>query len=230
LTINIPDVPMVRDWFSTNTDTMHHNDGLIFRPTNSNIIKGFYSFSVIDTALQPTLHVTYLDSNGISQDYYHKIGFSKYVSTVENLITDNNSIYVQNGISYRGLVSFDSIPIPWPASIYRAVLQVTLNASQCSPQNTPFAHDTLYALSVGTNEKSDGMAYGISQRNDSSGYPIYSFEIRQIAIRMLSNASIRKLALSGYLENGSFDLHSLYGAVADKTLKPKIIITYSVQR
>ena len=47
---------------------------------------------------------------------------------------------------------------------------------------------------------------------------------------MLSNASIRKVALSGYTEDESFDLHSLYGAIQNKKIKPKIIITYSVQR
>jgi len=83
---------------------------------------------------------------------------------------------VQNGISYRGLISFDSIPISWPASIHRAVLQVTLNPSQSSAQFNPFAHDTMYALSVGTDQKSDGGAYELSLRNDSSGHSVYSFE------------------------------------------------------
>ena len=84
---------------------------------------------------------------------------------------------------------------------------------------------------MGTNEKSDGITYSLSQRSiDSSGHSIYSFDARQIALRWLSNASIRKVALSGYAESSSFDLHALYGAIPDKKLKPRIIITYSVQR
>lgn len=232
--INILDTTMLRQWFSTNNDTSDLNDGLIFRPTNSNVIKGFYSYNnASDTSLQPTLFVSYIDTNGIPYyDYPLKSSLSEYVATVNqaSLITDNSLIYVQNGISYRGLVSFDSIPIPWPTSIHRAVLQVTLNSSQSSSQFIPFAHDSMFALSVGTNQESDGGAYGTSLRNDSSGYPVYSFEIRSVAIRMLSNASIRKVILSGYIEDGSFDLHSLYGAIPDKKLKPRIIITYSVQR
>jgi hypothetical protein len=233
VTIKILDTTMLREWFSTNTDTTDLNDGLVFRPTNSNIIKGFYSFIASDTSYQPRLSITYEDTNGNSLSASHKIGLSKYISTVNqaSLITDNNLIYVQNGISYRGLVAFDSIPVSWPVSIYRAVLQTTLNGSHSSSQFTPFSQNSLYALSVGTNDKSDGASYGLSQcSTDSSGNPIYSFEIRQLAIRMLSNASIRKVALSGYYESGSFDLHSLYGAISDKKLKPRIIITYSVQR
>ena len=233
LAISISDTTMLRQWFSTNTDTMNLNDGLVFKPTNSNCIKGFSSFTASDTASEPTLYITYRDTNGISQIYSHKIGASQYVSTVNktSLITDNNLMYVQNGISYRGLASFDSLSIPWPALIHRAVLQVSLNSSQSSSQQTPFLFDSLYALSVGADEKSDGGSYGLSQRTiDSSGFSTYSFEIRSVATRMLSNASAKKIALSGYFENGSFDLHALYGAGSSKKLKPKLIITYSVQR
>jgi hypothetical protein len=231
-TISILDTTMLREWFSTNTDTTDLNDGLIFRPTNSNIIKGFYSFNAPDTSYQPVLYVTYEDTNGNTLSYSHKFGYSKYVSTVNPsaLMTDTKLMYVQNGISYRGLVSFDSISTPWPVSVYRAVLQVTLNAPQSSAQFTPFAHDSVYALSVGSDNKSDGGAYGLSQLSiDSSGHSMYSFEIRDLAVRVLNKASVRKVSLSGYSESGSFDLHSFYGAPADTKLKPRLIITYSIQ-
>ena len=236
VTIQILDTTMLREWFSTNTDTTDLNDGLVLRPTNSSSIRGFYSFNASDTAYLPTLYVTYEDSNGNTLSYSHKIGRSEYVSTVDqaSLISDTKFIYIQNGISYRGLVSFDSIPTPWPVSIHRAVLQVTLNASQSSVQLAPFFHDSLYALSVGVNEKSDGMAFALSQQsNDSSGHLMYSFETGgkgEIAARMLSKASVQKILLSGFSESGSFDLHTLYGAFSGIKLKPRLIITYSVQR
>ncbi len=70
ITINILDTTMLREWFSTNTDTVDFNDGIIFRPTNSNVIKGFYSFNTSDTSLQPTLYVSYIDTNGIPYHGY----------------------------------------------------------------------------------------------------------------------------------------------------------------
>jgi hypothetical protein len=235
MTINFTDMTMFREWFSTNTDTVNLNDGLLLRPTNSNIIKGFFSFSASDTSQKPVLYITYLDTNGNTNSYSHKVGMVKYVSTVDqgSLISNPNLVYIQSGIAYRGLVSFDSISKisnNWPVSVYRAVLQVTLNSSQSSSQFTPFYHDSIYALSAGTNGQSDGGAYGVSQRNDSTGIPLYSIEVRNIAIRMLSNASVRKIVLSNYGENSCFDLHTVYGSVSDKKLKPRIIITYSVQR
>jgi hypothetical protein len=205
---------------------MHLNDGLILRPTNSNIIKGFYSFNNSDTAVIPTLSITYLDTNGNAFNYSHKVGFAKYISTLNraSLITDNNLIYVQNGISYRGLVSFDSISkvsSNWPISIFRAVLQVTLQSS------VSVSRDSLYISSVGLTGVADGVAYSVSQRGISGSHPLYSFDARQIAIRWLSNASARKVLLSGYAEGSSFDLFKLYG---NGVYKPRIIITYSLQR
>jgi len=223
--INISDTTMLRKWFSTNNDTLHLNNGIILRPTNSNIIKGFYSFNTADTAHQPTLYVTYKDTNGKAMSYSHKFGYAKYVSSVTNLITDNDLIYIQNGISYQGLVSFDSITIPWPQPIIRAVLQFTSSTSMS------VSHDSLVAFSVGYSGISDGISYAISQcSTDISGHKIYSFEVGgkgQMAARWLSNASIRKVAISGYFESSSFDLYKLYGNGA---LKPRIIITYSIQR
>ena len=236
ISIKILDTTMLRQWFSTNVDTMDLNDGLMLRPTNSNIIKGFYSFNASDTSLMPTLYINYIDTNGNPNSYSHKVGSTRYVSTVnqKSLIADPNLIYVQSGIAYRGLVSFDStskISNNWPVSVSRALLQVTLNPSQSSSTFTPFAYDSMYALSVGTNGQSDGIFSALSQvTTDKAGRSIYSFDIKQIVLRWLSNTSIKEVSLSGYSESSCFDLFTLYGAIQDKSVKPRIIITYSVQR
>jgi hypothetical protein len=226
MTINILDTTMLREWFSTNTDTVHLNDGLILRPTNSNVIRGFHSFTTSDTNLVPMLYITYVDTNGNTYSYAHSVGYCKYVSTVDkaSLITDPNLMYIQNGISYRGLVSFDSltkISNIWPVSVYRAVLQVTLNSSQS------ISRDSLFVLSVNSNGASDGAFYTISERDTSGTHTTYAFEARLLALRWLSNSSVRKAALSGYAENDSFDLFKLYGT---GIYRPRIIITYTVQR
>jgi hypothetical protein len=124
-------------------------------------------------------------------------------------------------------VSFDSISkisSVWPVLIHSAVLQVTSYAA------TTTSSDLLYALSVGSTGVSDGIVYALSTLDTSGGYTKYSFDARQIAIRWLNNASIHKVVLCGYSESTSFDWHSLYGAIPNKNLKPRIIITYSVQR
>jgi hypothetical protein len=239
VTINIPDTTMLREWFSTNTDTLQLNDGIILSPdpSSSNVIRGFYSNYASDTSYQPTLYVNYIGAYG-PNTYVHKLSSSKYVSTIDraSLITDNNLIYVQSGISYRGLISFDRILTTWPVSIHRAVLQLTLNASKSSPQfnpfPTPFLNDSLYALSVKTDSTDDGAFNALSQRStDNFGHVIYSFESAGLANRWLNNSSARKVMLSGYFESGSFDLFTIFSeSASDIKLRPRIIITYSIKR
>jgi hypothetical protein len=238
VTIDIPDTTMLREWFSTNSDTMQLNDGIILSPdpSFSNVIRGFYSYYASDTSYQPTLYVNYDGAYG-PNTYVHKVSSSKYVSSIDraSLITDNNLIYIQSGISYRGLISFDSILTTWPVSIHRALLQVTLDESKSSPQfnffPTPFLHDSVYALSVGTDSISDGSFSALSQRStDNFGRVIYSFESAGLANRWLNNSSARKVALCGYFESSSFDLFTMYSENAEKKLRPRIIITYSIKR
>jgi len=238
VTIDIRDTTMLREWFSTNSDTLHLNDGLILSPdqSSSNVIRGFYSYLASDTSYQPTLYVNYEGSNG-SNTYVHKISGSKYVSTIDraSLMTDPNLVYIQNGISYQGLISFDSLLTKWPVNIYRAVLQVTLNKSKSSPQfnsfPTPFLTDSLYTFSVGTDNISDGSFVSLSQRStDSLGNTVYAFESASLASLWMNNLTARKAAIAGYSEGISFDLFTLYGEASEKNLKPRIIITYSVKR
>lgn len=224
---------IVQEWFSTNSDTANY--GLVFRPTNSNAIKGFYSYYASDTSYIPKLYVSYIDTNGNTGTYTHKISISKYVSKFNSSGLDTNHINVQDGISYRGLISFDSLLTIWPVQIHRAVLQITLDSANCSTQfpfGTPFANNSLYALSVNADGKSDGASFAYSGLStDGSGRSIiYSFEIKQITERWLTNTSIRKVALSGFFESGSFDLFTFYGSGKEKSLKPRIIMTYSIKR
>jgi hypothetical protein len=234
ITIKILDTAMVREWLSTNNDTTDLNHGLVFIPTNSNIIKGFYSFGNSDTSYQPTLYVDYVDSNAVSHTYIHKTGNTKYVAKQDlSILVPNPSnldsmMYIQNGISFRGLMSFDSIQTTWPVLIHSAVLQVTLNSTASSAR---FLHDSLFALSVGSNGISDQLYYPLSTLStDSYGRKVYSFDVMNISQRWFNNISVRKVGVSGYFEGGSFDLHAIYGAFSDKKVKPRLIITYSAQR
>ena len=231
---------MLRDWYSLGTtglDTLHYNDGIILSPdpSFSNVIRGFYSYYASDTSYQPTLYVNYTGAYG-PNTYVHKVSSSKYVSTIDraSLITDNNLIYVQNGISYRGLISFDNF-LTTPVLIHRAVLQVTLDASKSSPQfnffPTPFLHDSLYALSVGTDSLSDGAFSALNPSSIDSGRVIYSFELAGLANRWSNNSSARKVMLSGYIEKYCFDLFTIYSESSNSiNFRPRITITYSIKR
>jgi hypothetical protein len=232
----ILDTAVVREWFVSNIDTTDKNDGIILRPTNANVIKGFYSFNVSDTARQPTLYIRYIDTNGTTEKYYtHKIGLSKYIAQVQNLNINNpdGKMRIQNGISYRGLLaidpSLDKLSLLWPITIHQAVLHLTLDSasSSCSDKPTPFSQDILYGLSVGANNKPDGLHYASSKKLANNA--IYQFNVLAFTIGWIKNTSIRKISFSGPFESGSFDLFTFYGS-GSTTTTPKIIITYSIQR
>jgi hypothetical protein len=229
------DTAVVREWFISNTDTTDRNDGLVLKPTGvSNIIKGFYSCNASDTALQPTLYVSYVDTKGVAGTYIHKTGSSKYLGYADpNLFESatDSMMYVQNGVSYRGLLTFNTLSLPWPIIIHKSILQITLDSAASSSKFVPFTNDLLYGLSVGSNDKSDGSFFTLSEQlTNSSGQRVYQFNVEGMTSGWLKNTAIKKLVLSGFFESGSFDLFKFYGAGSTITQRPKIIITYSIKR
>ena len=230
------DATVVHDWFISNTDTTDRNDGLVLKPTGvSNIIKGFYSCNASDTALQPTLYVNYVDTNGVTGTYIHKVGSSKYLGYGDpNLFesTADSLIHVQNGVSYRGLLTFANISLPWPIIIHKSILQVTLDSAASSSIFVPFANNLLYGLSVGSDDKANLSFNTLSEQlTNTSGQRVYQFNVAGMTSGWLKNTAIKKLALSGFFESGSFDLFTFYSEVASEIkLRPRIIITYSIKR
>jgi hypothetical protein len=230
------DTSVVRAWFISNTDTTDRDDGLILRPANANVVKGFYSCNASDTAHQPTLYVNYVDTNGVAGTYTHKTGVSRYVAHVDPSLFVNNSdgkMRVQNGISYRGLIVFADLSLPWSTpwsiSIHKAVLQITLDSASSSSRFTPFANDLLYGLSAGTNDNESYFTTSVRSTN-SDGQHVYQFDVASLVSGWLKNTSTRKFAFSGFFESGSFDLFTFYGAGSSIAQRPKIIITYSIKR
>lgn len=232
------DTAVVRQWLISNTDTTDRNDGLLLRPGNANVIKGFYSCNTTDTALAPTLYITYKDTSGDIVTYTHKYGLSQYVSHVDPSLFVNSSdgkIRVQNGISYQGLVAFPEISLswsnPWSVLIHKAILETTLDSASSSLRFTPFENGMLYGLSVGTDNTVDGLYYSLStQTTNSAGQYVFQFNATGIALNWLKNTSTRKFALSGYSTGNSFDLFTFYGAGSTIIQRPKMIITYSIKR
>jgi hypothetical protein len=230
------DTAVVRQWFLTNAETVDTNDGMILQfKANPNAIMGFYSCNVSDTALQPTLYINYVDTSGVAGTYIHKTGSSRYVSTANrtSIVTNPVRMYVQNGISYRGLLdlnslAFDSLALIWPFSIHQAILQITLDSISSSCNITPFENNILIGFSVGTDNKENKIAYTPSVQLSNSN--VYQFDVSSMLPAWINNTYARKIAFRGYNESDSFDLFTFYGSGSSLNLRPKLIITYSAQR
>ena len=224
---------VIRDWFISYPDT---NQGVVIQPssTSPNIIKGFYSFHVSDTALQPTLYVSYVDTLGRANTYVLKSGNSKYLGYADpNAFTNltDSLFHVQDGVSYRGLLSFDNLSLPWPILVHQAIVQITLDSTASSMKYVPFTNNRIYTLSVDSKNQPDGSFYTLNEQfTNSKGQPVYQFNVAGMVSGWIKNTRIKKLAFSGYFESGSFDLFTFYGSGTSSIQRPKIIITYSMQR
>jgi hypothetical protein len=237
VTIFISDTAMVRNWFISNDDTLQVNNGLVFSPTNTGLIKGFYSFNTSDATVMPKLVVSY-DKDGQKGTYTHSYGISKYVSHVTPSasvqIGTDSMIYVQNGFCYHGEVNFATFQLPRPISLYRATLEMTLDTSTSRIS----ANDSLNAFLTKTDGTIDwgyyyyyGNTWG-KPSISSTGKRVYKFEVLNFVALWKNGVTIPKIIVGGKNEGLSFDLFRLYGSGSNtpQALQPKLIITYYQKR
>jgi hypothetical protein len=232
--IDITDTALVRTWFSTNTDTVHLNDGLILRPTaNMNIIRGFDSFNYTVDTLRPRLIVSYMNANGDTGTYVGTIGFSRFVSTVNPaaLLNNGQRFVIQNGVSYRGFLSFDKPTITSVPSLFKATLEVTLDSTNSIFNSA--TDEAFFVSSVGTNDSADGLALALSQTPvDINGRRVYKTDVISFLKLWLTNKSTQRILLSGIDEARALDLFTFYGSDPSVALplRPRIIIIYGLNR
>ena len=232
ISISITDTAIIRRWLSSNVDTTHLNDGLILRPTGSNVIKGLYSFNASDANVQPRLSITY-HRNDSTQDYNtytHSYGTAKYVSNISlppsiQLATDS-LIYIQNGNSFHGYIAFDSLKLSPQILLYGAYLELTLLPSSSSISY----RDSLIAFQTTSNGLIDYYNYmdvGIPS-TQSSGKRVYKFNVRNLLVQWIKNSQRKMFAIGGHSEGLSFDLFTLYGSKLSTPieLRPRLILTY----
>jgi hypothetical protein len=228
--INLQDTALVRTWFLSNTDTVHRNDGLILRPTNSSVIKGLSTFYSVDAAALPQLVVSYT-KDGQHGTYRHTYGTAKFVSATTppssvHINNDSLMFYAQNGVAFHGHVGFDSLRLPQQTLLYGAILELTLNISA----SRIIEHDSLLAYQTKADESIDYYNYydlGVPSTS-SSGKRIYKFNIRNLVVQWIKGTAKSELTFGGYAEGLSYDLFALYGSGSGTSplLRPRIIITY----
>ena len=227
-TITIPlDTSMIRTW-GTISDTVTTNFGLLLRPTNSRVIKGFGTFSQGDGTLWPQLLLLFQGSGGVIDTLVTNIGSNRFVATgpAPSWPSDSTHIYVQNGFAYRGSVDFDVSLLPPHAAIHKATLQLTSDPSRC--QFNSFTADSLRAYFVDTSGVAITYLESVSEGAQVGSAKVYQIAVGSFVQRWVAGARKRRLIIAGFDEWSALDLFSLYGAGASKTLKPKLTIYYSL--
>jgi hypothetical protein len=227
------DTAVVRSWYNNDTT----NYGMLLLPTNTNVIKGFFSFNSTDSSVMPRLSVTYVDTlgnNQISQDTTSSSRFLPYIDST-SLNMDKKMLYVLSGIPYRGVLTFDVSKLPSPCVINSSILELAQNKKLTSLSG--YISDSLLSMQI-NDDGSLGMTSSTSVNvMDSTGTTaprlVYRFDTRmQVQSWVERYLKLCRLEIIGYNETSSFDLHVMYGSdtiAIPNELRPRIIVTHSTK-
>lgn len=219
------DTALVRQWFTTVVDSGTSNLGVYLRGTSNGVIQGFASFLTLSSNSQPRLRVQYR-KNGVSSTVVISAGISRYLASLpsSDLVVDPSKVYVQSGVGYRGLVTFNMSSLPRPVSVSNAIVEVTLDSVASRISRPPDSLLALFVTSDGTMLKASAVA---SSRQHLNGRPVYAFRLPAFAQQWLSSGTPATVALAGYAENASLNRFVLYGPSAAAGQAPRLILTYS---
>jgi len=227
-TLTIPlDTTMIRSWGTLN-DTTLNNFGVLLRPTNNGVVKGFGSFMVSDPALGPKLLLRLRNAAGTIDTLSLTVGGQRYVTTGLNSAwaSDSTHLWVQNGVANRGYVEFDVSAIPLHAAVHKATLELTLDA-QRSKFNY-FTADSAYVYFTGDDGSTLSYIVGIGTPAQVGTSKVYQFPVGAFVQRWVRGSVLKRMAIAGFDENFALDLFSFYGAQSTKAVKPKLTIIYSI--
>lgn len=228
--IKIPiDTALVREWLIINHDKNTTNYGILLKPrANNSSIHAFYSSK---NTGHPIPKLTIVREN-----------FGK-IDTINTSVTNANDTYtitgpdvnlsysfaIQGSLSYRGFLWFDVSGVPQNAVVNNVRIEVNLNRAESKFFYR--AVDSVRMYQATDSVKKDIAYYG------SVGYRIsgdvYTFTgvplllaVQKWVIKPSENFGF---LLIPYQESSDPDVYSLYGAKADSTKRPRIIVTYTPQ-
>jgi hypothetical protein len=227
-TISIPiDTAIVRSW-GTISDTSATNYGLLIRPTNTGLIKGFATFLASDQTQLPELLMRFKDAAGNIDTAIVITGSSRSVAKVKDAswASDSVRLYVRNGVAYRGIVGFDISSIPPHAAIHKATLQLTLDPS--SSEFNLYTVDSTLTMFIGDDGSIVNTIVDLGEPQQVGDQRVHQSSIGEIVQRWVRASTQHKVAISGYDEPDAADLFVFYGAAAPPALKPKLTVIYSI--
>lgn len=221
------DTAVVRSWLDSAGDTVLTNHGILLRPSNSKVVKGFATFGTATDAFRPKLVVVYTRQSGTRSDTVRfSLGNARFVTKVAGpaATTDSVLLAIQSGVVTRGMLGFSVSSLPPKSPIHQAILEVKLdNARSRMNSYTP---DSLTVYFVAK----DGIVFpsrilGETIRDGSN--TTYKFQINHFVQQWVRDPQYTSVAIGGFQETGFLDLFAIHGSAALPTLRPKLTVIYS---
>jgi hypothetical protein len=226
---------MVKDWleFAADTSYPNKNYGIALTPNNgSTVIKGFYTgLTGVSEAVKPKLTIIVTKNNDTDT---LTTTLSTTVSLVNATLAPNNeSFYLQAGVSYIQVMKFDISHFPSTATINDVQLYLTLDSA-----NSKFSRTTNYRVDI--NYISDTVGF---KTNDLLPFPGTNVGNNQYMIRLVSAIQPSpfqkwQLGQSNYgiiiraaNQTVNLDLFSFFKENAsDPNKRPRVVIKYTPRR
>lgn len=227
-TLTIPlDTSMIRAW-GTYSDTVITNFGVLLRPTNNGVVKGFGSFTISEVSFGPQLLLRFKDAAGNIDTLIIASGIHRFVTAgmSTSWASDSTHLWVQSGGANRGYAEFDVSSIPLHAAIHKAVLELTLDAQRS--QVNFFTADSAYVYFTGDDGTTLSYIVAVGTPVQVGNSKVYQFPVGQFVQRWVRGTVMKRIAVAGFDETFSLDLFSFYGAQSNSAVKPKLTIIYSI--
>ncbi|MCI0708263.1 MAG: hypothetical protein L0Y80_12365 [Ignavibacteriae bacterium] len=225
--ITIPiDTTIVRQWINSVLDTTTTNWGVLLKPTNTSVIKGFATDQSSNSDWQPKLVTRFIQPDSVDVDTATITGSAATYTAFRNTPAppdDESRIYIQNGIATRGMINLDISSLPAKATIHKAVLDLTLD-QQASRLNS-HSRDSVSAFFVDTTGSAISIL-AISELVSENGQKVYRLSVTNaVQVWIQRDDLLRRLLIAGYAENSTLDSFVFYGVQSN--FPPKLTITYS---
>ncbi|HEX9829868.1 MAG TPA: hypothetical protein VGB10_06620, partial [Bacteroidota bacterium] len=212
-TISVPlDTTLARAWLNSPLDTANTNFGVLLKPTNTSLVKGFATAFSPTVAHRPQLVARYRRPGSASIDTVRlstSIATFAATSSVTIPTGDSTRIYLQNGISSHGIVDFTISSLPPRATIHKAVMEITLDP--LASRLNSHTRDSVYAFFVDTTGTLTSL-FAISEPAVANGQKVYRISITSFVQIWSRSDRPNRIALAGYAESYSLDSFVFYGA------------------
>lgn len=223
------DASIIQRWIDSVGTANPDNEGIILEPLNNSVIKGFGSFRAADSSHRPVLVVRYRrPPGGILESATITNGIDRYVATTKSthFVSDSTRIFIRNGISYRGIIDFDVSSLPPRAPILRATLELTLD--QALSKRNSYVLDSLQVFFMTKEGYFDDIFETMESKATVNGQVKYRLPLYSFVQRWVRGAHPARVAIAGINEKNSFDIFVFHGAASkDRSMRPKLIVTYS---
>jgi len=225
-TIRLPiDTALIRTWSQTSTGSL----ALLSAPNviGMNLVMGFSNVYLVDNDTRPKLTISYHDSADTTLTLDNRASRAIFVANT-TASPPPQSVMLQAGVAYLGVVKFDSLAVPPNVSITKATLELTVD--QTSSLTNNFSRDSLIVyLSRKDALPYDSLVLGtVCSPAVSGSEKKFVADVKNIVQQWIGNEPNLGIVVQTYGQYTTLDRFVVYGSGAPAALRPKLKITYTM--